>query len=622
MGYVIFLWQGGRTAAKNGKNREGNFSLGVLLLKCFPITPEVYCSEFFNYSLRILERILIHHFQTIPQNIMTLRFPTEIILEILTNVPQIDIEYIHNRLPDNELLQPLLVRRMYENVVVECLGDRFWEHSDPMPKNYIVDQDELRRIARRNVPIQHIEIREGSFLYPWYIEVVEEHPGYFSKIPRLTFFGRLAQLSKFASLCLVDNLVTLKVLETSLPDLLPPFSSNLTSLAIDESYQSIIMQMPNLQSLELRESDFFDGDEEDLPIHFEILCLGETDGEYQWRKLFPALKKLGLRAENMHLREFHFPEGLVELKLDYFDFRKVSGEDIRFPSTLKTLLLRCRNLGSPKSVQFPSELENLTLQILKGFELQIHQRDLIEHIEFPHHLKELTLNVSFVAEDGTYIACASLPESLEYLDIKGIQYLSLPQGLKILKIQTMARLTQFPSKLEHLEYTFLNNDDLKNWYADNDFRTEGKLRFQFPSTLRTLKLGCCYDFRFELNLNLPDLERMELYNFCGRVPPLVKSLIIRCYNVFWDFEVPHGVRDLYTNCKVKEYPDSIVDLKIEGFNPRTTPQFPENLRYLTLYLRRGELNIKDLELPPSLYMLSGTFDKQELQEFNLRARKL
>lgn len=151
-----------------------------------------------------------------------------------------------------------------------------------------------------------------------------------------------------------------------------------------------------------------------------------------------------------------------------------------------------------------------------------------------------------------------------------------------------------------------------------------------------LKLHANLDCTFKINLNLPVLEHVALDHCCVPVIPSVLSVVINTYSPERSkhFVVPNGVRKLQTDYNLKEYPDSILDLEILEFDPQTAPPFPRSLRYLRLDGRnfcskfygldghgRNLLQFKDIEFPPSLYMLSGAFDERELREFNLRARK-
>lgn len=83
--------------------------------------------------------------------------------------------------------------------------------------------------------------------------------------------------------------------------------------------------------------------------------------------------------------------------------------------------------------------------------------------------------------------------------------------------------------------------------------------------------------------------------------------------------MPYGVRKLHTSHNLKQYPDSILDLEIDVFDPQVLgPPFPKNLRSLGIH-GEFEFEIDEVDLPPSFNKLYGPFDKQELREFNLRA---
>lgn len=92
----------------------------------------------------------------------------------------------------------------------------------------------------------------------------------------------------------------------------------------------------------------------------------------------------------------------------------------------------------------------------------------------------------------------------------------LPEGLKVLRIVTRDRLSQFPLNLGHLDYYRFNFESLLH---------DDICIIQFPSTLQILRLCCPSYCRFELILNVSQLEQMELCDFCIKGPSL-KSLLV------------------------------------------------------------------------------------------------
>lgn len=214
---------------------------------------------------------------------------------------------------------------------------------------------------------------------------------------------------------------------------MPYFSSNLTHVTIGGYYENVFKHILNLNTLELIGCSFQDGQQESFPgTRGEF---SEPEGVHKRRKVLPTLKKLTISKDNFDLKETRFPEGLVELTVSYIDFRNVAGEEIKFPSSLKKLKLTCSSLNSLGIVEFPSGLESLSLGISNWTP--------IEPIRFPPYLKELTLNVSLTVR-SLADPCGLLPATLEYLDINNIKCPKLPKGLKVLKIMTFDRITQFP----------------------------------------------------------------------------------------------------------------------------------------------------------------------------------
>lgn len=289
-------------------------------------------------------------------------FPAEIILEILDYVPQIDIMFFHDRLPENDPLQHFLVQRMYKRVLVKLEDENkhFWLSENEMC--YIVDQEaEMRRIVQQYFPIQRLEYCGRGLLDPWFIDVVADNPDYFSRIPSVVYNGSIEILSEFASVCLVDNFVSLIIEEPTWPEHLPHFSSKLKHTTIGGYHKSMFKHTQNLKSLELFYCDLLqDTHPVVLPSTIEELKCTNSEGEHIWRNGSPALKKLSLISRDINLKDFQFPEGLVELTIGEIDLNKFSGEDIKFPSTLKKLILRVRSLGYPRSIEFPVGLECLS----------------------------------------------------------------------------------------------------------------------------------------------------------------------------------------------------------------------------------------------------------------------
>lgn len=515
---------------------------------------------------------------------MTLRFPVEITREIFYHLPLLDALYFHDRLPENDPLQPFLYRRLYRRTI------------------YATNETELRSLVKGN--LTRMRHNEGILNDPYFIKVAVDHPNYFSRIPRFVFNGSIKLFSKFASLCGVHNLESLILPELKLPHQLPQFSTKLRNLTIGVYDNGMLKHIPNLRYLELHHCVFYgESNQQVLPVTLRELKCVQTDAEHLWRNPPLALKKLTLRNDDVYFTTFNFPEVLVALTIDYFDFRKFTRNSIKFPSKLQKMLLKFGSLGSP-SVE------------IRGPNWDTPRWGQLKHIPFPRHLKELTLEVWNGKE--SIVASVRFPETLEYLVIKNIECPSFPQGLKVLKIMTQKEITIFPPKLLHLEYYFRHFAfDWECWDQD-----VSEINFQFPSTLRTLVLASNYYYMFNLNLNLPELVHMELVNFWDPIFPKGLSRFSHiCPVARFDGIVPYGVKKLkVVEGNLMEYPDSILDLEVKDFDPLTAPPFPKNLRYLTLYGKKGGLlSVKDLKLPRSLYNLSGTFDKRELEALHLKA---
>lgn len=157
-------------------------------------------------------------------------------MEILDYLPQIDILYFHNRLPENDLLQPLLVRRLYKRVLAHSKCHFPWVYVvDQVEMCSIVDHEaDMRSMVKENAPVQRLEINLWCtyFSMTWFFNVVAEHPDYFSRIPSLVYNGPARLISTFASVCLVNNLVTLCIPEPEPSVRLPRFSSKLSRMII------------------------------------------------------------------------------------------------------------------------------------------------------------------------------------------------------------------------------------------------------------------------------------------------------------------------------------------------------------------------------------------------------
>lgn len=480
---------------------------------------------------------------------------------------------------------------MYKNVVIVNPGI-----IDDGNSYYVAGGGQLRSLVEADIPINRLQF--GTKYVPWFFEVVTEHPDYFSKIRKLAFVGFLASFLKFYSVCLIANLVTSRLVEPALPDPLLLYSSKLTDMTLKVYDKRFLKRTPYLKSLEFFNCDLTSAV---LPPTLQELTIDLSEGVQFWGKFPPALKKLTIGEGVINLSGYYFPEGLFELDVAHVDFRQFGGEDVRWPSSLKKLIMGCGRFAPLRS-NFPSGPEILSLCI--------ENWDSVGAIPFPQHLQELTLH----SETGNDfdITGFKFPSTLEYLDIRfsSMDCSKFPEGLKVLKIETSDSLSMFPTNLEHLRCYFMNND-------------RQHLRFRFPSTLRILELECSSYCTFELNLDLPDLEYMELSNCCGPAPSSVKTLKLMANysgSPFDSFVVPFGVTELEVSHSLKKYPDSFIDLKIENFVPRRSPPFPKNLRYLYLDGAYDVNNRMGLKLPPSLFSLDGRFNEQEREEIHWRFR--
>lgn len=259
---------------------------------------------------------------------MTLRFPVEITREILDHLPLLDVLYFHDRLPKKDPLQPFLYRRLYKRTI------------------YSTNEAQLRSLVKRN--LKRMKHSDGRLNNPYIIKVAVDHPDYFSRIPKFAYNGSIKLFSKFASLCGAHNLVSLILPELKLSHLLPQFSSKLRNLTIGIYDNGMLKHIPNLKYLELHHCVFYgETNQQVLPVTLRELKCVQTDAEHLWRDPPLALKKLTLRNDDVYFTTFNFPEVLVELTIDYFDFRKFSRNSIRLPSNLKKMLLKYGSLGSP-----------------------------------------------------------------------------------------------------------------------------------------------------------------------------------------------------------------------------------------------------------------------------------
>lgn len=110
-------------------------------------------------------------------------------------------------------------------------------------------------------------------------------------------------------------------------------------MIVGRYHKNMFKHTPNLNTFQLIRFTFRVSLHDNHPVSLEELkCLG-TEAEHSWRRGPLALEKLTIRKKDIKLKELHFPEGLVKLNLCNFDFKKVEGESIRFPSSLKSLLL-------------------------------------------------------------------------------------------------------------------------------------------------------------------------------------------------------------------------------------------------------------------------------------------
>lgn len=85
---------------------------------------------------------------------MALRFPREIVLNILDHLPQEDALYFHKRVPESDPLHPLRVQRLHTRVMI---------YPFDFPEFLMVkEEDTLRNIVELNIPIKYLDIRKSD----------------------------------------------------------------------------------------------------------------------------------------------------------------------------------------------------------------------------------------------------------------------------------------------------------------------------------------------------------------------------------------------------------------------------------------------------------------------------
>lgn len=505
-------------------------------------------------------------------------FPKEIILQILDCLSQDEVLYFHDQLPENDPLTAIFAKRLYRKVAVSV------RYPWPCGDFYVTDlKQDLEKMASQNFPIEHLEMGERDC--PWVLKVVARHPSFFSQIPSIAFRGSRKYFQSYASHCLIDNLTFVDMNEPQYADLMKTFPSTLSEVTIEGVGEYIPLKSSNIKKMTNYEDDLR---YLELPSTLkELKCYFSLNLDVA--KFPSGLKKFVCDfAEDLVNRD-RLPEGLVELAIGGIV------APMRMPTTLKKLKLD-RISASRNSIELPSGLESLFLKFYDIEELS--------KIRFPTNLKYLTLSECFV--DPSVVA--RFPSSLVSLEYMCDEFdgSALPRGLKVLKVTTNQHSNQFPPTLEELDYLLRNE-------------RKQRLQFHFTSTLVRLAIRCTT--QSILKMNCPNLESVELENCCGPVPSTVKTLIMTSQsadNPFMNFVAPTRVRKLTLTHPLKKYPDSVLELKIEHFSPHGAPPFPKNVRYLGLARGSNELHIKDLKIPPSVYLLGGNISDHQLSKFYRR----
>lgn len=543
-------------------------------------------------------------------NSMALKFhfPGEIIVKILDQVPVKYVRYFHDKLPEDDPLQKFLFQRLYKRVVLE--GNDILNEST-------IKYTELESLIQQNFLIQYLEFGQGDAI--WLLDVCPKYPNYFSKIPSISYSGSdLEFFLHFASYCLMDNLVAFLVNLSYLDDplgsfrpTLNKFPSSLTKMSIQLPSEGIAhesrLKLPtSLKSISLSGSmvsDFI------LPNTLEELecveCAWSTPIEFP-----QSLKKLIFLNAKYGLDEYPLPEGLEELAFTRCHGNNAEEKSLSLPKNLKKLCFVYCDLSDFRiPLDFPDS-DEWRRTFLRGRDIQrLEELKPVEEV-FPAEKFELPASLTWLALHGCKVDSAHVakfPAALKHLDFCCATWegSSLPQDLREMNIVTEQHTTQFPPNLEELEYS-LSNEDRQD------------LNFQLPPTLRKLTIKCINECTFELNPPFPELEYTKMENCCGPVALTEKLVLNDIPSICEGFVVPFGVRELKTSCPLMDYPDSILDLEIYGFDSLTSPPLPENLRYLTLHSPLLS-DIHEIKIPRSVYKISG-FNSLQAQVIESRAR--
>lgn len=503
------------------------------------------------------------------------RFPKEIILQILDSLSQDEVLYFHDHLPEDDPLTAIFAKRLYRKVAVSI------RYPWPCGDFYVTElKKDLEKLASQNFPTEHLEMGERDCR--WVLKVVARHPSFFSQIPSIAFRGSREYFLAYASHCLIDNLTYVDMNEPEYADLMETFPSTLSEVTIQQVGEYIPLKSSNIKKMTNYEDDLR---YLELPATLkELRCYYSLNLDVA--KFPSGLKKFECDFAEELVNRDRLPEGLVELAIGGIV------APMKLPTTLKKLKFD-RISASGKNIEFPSGLERLFLEFYDTEELS--------KVRFPTNLKNLTLSECFVVPS----VVAKFPSSLVSLEYMCDEFdgSALPRGLKVLKVTTNQHSNQFPPTLEELDYLLRNE-------------RKQRLQFHFPSTLVHLAIRCT--IQSILKMNRPNLESVELENCCGPVPSTVKTLIMTSQatdNPFMNFVAPSRVRKLALTHPLKKYPDSVLELKIEHFSPHDAPPFPKNARYLGLARGSNELRIKDLNIPPSIYLLGGNISDHELLKF-------
>lgn len=547
--------------------------------------------------------------------------PVETISLILLYLPKSFLKHVYDQLPKNnslkDVVESTLYRRLYYGAELAVAQDVDLYH---------ISNEELCDLARGKLKARVYSLKITLFdsernlvSKDTFLNLCKEYPGFISEIQVIDFNAFSETFEEFVTIVTLNNVVNLSLVGASKlrSELIPP---NLKSISLQTNYEvpkDLILWPASLKSMHI--SACPNAKSIPLPSGLEELSCAEI--EEHWKQFPLSIRTLDLSNDvNIPWSSFEFPKLLTDLNISGCNMELSKFLLRQLPPYLKYLNMGYNHLRSLARVKLPESLKVLNAQYCGIASLEkVVFPSLLEQLNVAHnHLKSLK-NVHFPNLKKLDISCkpksnpklikfmskVTLPSTIDTLLAEGqpVEDWSktyFPESLRVLHIRTLkgSKSLKLPLSLEVLKIQFSESSGAK--YSD----------LKLPATLCDLTLE--YGKSSEFDWKLPFLKTMNVSDFSGfiTIPDTVERLAICAdQNITESLKVPNGVEKLIVSYMLKEYPDSVTDLRIRRYQVKKHHVFP--LRLERLYLDNHgfpkHINGDLVKLPSNLQVLSGCF---------------